>query len=86
MAAVNNIKLYPNPAAQQSELSFNIHRNSDIEITLMDCLGRNIQTVNKVKKHIIGEYHYRIDLPSKGVYFLRCRFDNTEQTFKLIGY
>jgi hypothetical protein len=86
MAAVNNIKLYPNPAAQQSELSFNIHRNTDIEITLMDCLGRNIQTVNKVKKHIVGEYHYRIDLPSKGVYFLRCRFDNTEQTFKLIGY
>jgi subtilisin-like proprotein convertase family protein len=86
MAAVNNIKLYPNPAVQQSELSFNIHRNSDVEITLMDCLGRNIQTVNKVKKHIVGEYHYRIDLPSKGVYFLRCRFDNTEQTFKLIGY
>ena len=44
------------------------------------------KTVNKVKKHIIGQYHYRIDLPSKGVYFLRCRFDNTEQTFKLIGY
>jgi hypothetical protein len=86
LTPITDFVLSPNPATEQTNLSFHVRQMTDIDIKLTDALGRVISNITTTKKHIVGEYYYVIRLPEKGIYFLHCQLGEKEQTFKLISY
>ncbi len=86
LAPITDFVLSPNPASAQTNLSFHVRQMTDIDIKLTDALGRVISNITNTETHIVGEYHYAIHLPEKGIYFLHCQLGEKEQTFKVISY
>ena len=68
----NNINLYPNPSNDNAVLELSLNKLTDIEISIVDALGRTLTTtlleaVNSVQFNIATK-----DYPS-GIYFVRIR-------------
>lgn len=79
------INIYPNPTNGISNIIFNISKNENILITLLDISGRLIETIDLGQK-TMGSYTYQIDLSryQSGIYFLRLKTSNSEYTYKII--
>jgi hypothetical protein len=72
----DQLNIYPNPAQNQLNISFNAENNQSLQVRLMSSAGTLVYTENA--SNILGYYVNTIDLSdfSKGVYFLSLKNDN----------
>jgi len=82
-----NVKLYPNPTSDFCILSYSIAEEIQIEIDLMDAIGRKIRLQN-VKSQVKGYYEIIIDKNSlnlsSGVYMLSLKTNKGSINYKLV--
>jgi len=78
------VKVFPNPAIQQVNISFNALENVDLEIQLADVSGRIVKHVDYPARQ--GENNFTFDLNnvSKGIYFLNIQGNNSSLKYKIV--
>ena len=75
---LNNVKVYPNPVAEQLNLSYNVTKESNVTIKIMDVLGNEIATLLS-QRMPAGEQTNSFSIASKlgsGYYFIRLVVGN----------
>ncbi len=75
---LNNVKVYPNPVAEQLNLSYNVAKESNVTIKIMDVLGNEIATLLS-QRMPAGEQTNSFSIASKlgsGYYFIRLIVGN----------
>lgn len=85
---VENAIQYPNPASEISYVSFKLHEDSNIHLSLFDELGKEVFTVidNETKgygKYIIPIHVNELDLKT-GTYFCKLSINGASKTIKMI--
>lgn len=69
IASFLNLSVYPNPAHNQAEVSFALASKSDVELQLIDVLGREVEKVTKGELET-GDYKYTV-ASQPGVYMVK---------------
>ena len=88
MAAVEDelsiVNLYPNPAAQQANLVFNLNQNGLVVADLMDLAGKKVLTIAN-ENMSEGEHAIVINLSqlNEGFYLARIHTNAGEKILKL---
>lgn len=75
---VSNVKVYPNPVAEQLNLTYNVNKDSNVTIKIMDVLGNEIATLLS-QKMSAGEQTSSFNINNKlnsGYYFIRLIVGN----------
>ncbi|HEY1025908.1 MAG TPA: T9SS type A sorting domain-containing protein [Sphingobacteriaceae bacterium] len=75
---LNNVKVYPNPVADQLNLSYQVTRESNVTIKIMDVLGNEVATLLS-QKQSAGEKNPSFEISSRlssGFYFVRLIVGN----------
>jgi|SRR6185312_1143794 len=83
---LNNVQVYPNPVTDQINLKYELTRNSNVTIKIMDVLGNDIITLFSQRVDP-GEKNFSYALNSKltrGFYFVRI-VAGTESVIKRIS-
>jgi len=82
---VKGMNLYPNPASESANLTFNLSENADVNVSLINALG---QTVYVSESNNFATGQNIITLPinnlSKGIYFVNVNVNGERATRKLI--
>jgi PKD repeat protein len=75
--ANNGVKVWPNPFNNSVNISFDLLRNSQVEVVLYDLQGKNIETIIKTFK-LSGNYNivWSSGLLPKGSYLIEVRSSN----------
>lgn len=75
---LNNVKVYPNPVADQLNLSYQVSKESNVTIKIMDVLGNEVATLLS-QRQTAGEKNPSFDISSRlnaGFYFVRLIVGN----------
>ncbi|MDP9046990.1 MAG: T9SS type A sorting domain-containing protein [Bacteroidota bacterium] len=83
---LNNVQIYPNPVTDQINLKYDLSRNANVTIKIMDVLGNDIITLFSQRVDP-GERNFSYALNSKltrGFYFVRV-VAGTESIIKRIS-
>ena len=79
-----NLSLMPNPATENTIMSFTLNQSRNVKVNLIDVTGRLVETVVQTSLSS-GNYSYDIKNPgASGVYFLQLEVDNYTSTKKVI--
>ena len=81
-ANLHNIKMFPNPATNHVNLSFDFNQTEQLDIIIMDALGQQLhrQSLSIMQGQIsLNTANY-----APGMYIVRVRQANQEKMFKLI--
>jgi len=79
-----NLNLMPNPATDNTSLSFTLNQNRNVKVSLVDLTGRKIANVVDASLNS-GDYNYEIKHPgANGMYFIQLEVDNYTSTKKVI--
>ena len=78
------VKVFPNPASQQVNISFNALENIDLEIQLADVSGRIVKHVNYAARQGENSFSFDLDNVSKGMYFLNIQGNNSSLRYKIV--
>jgi hypothetical protein len=83
--ATTNIDLYPNPAQNQTTLSYSLNSSSNVTLNIFDMNGRLISSLDKGRQSA-GLHTQEIALSGldKGVYMIQIITNNATQSSKLI--
>jgi hypothetical protein len=81
---VNNMNIYPNPANNNLNLSFNINTPQNISIKLSNVTGQNVYS--ETHSNFNGVFNKNIDVSSlsKGVYFVNVLTEKASITRKIV--
>ena len=81
---VHNLKAYPNPFHEKTEVRFDLSQPADIELSVVDILGNTIESVYKGKAES-GDHSYGINGQqlSPGIYFIRLDVNGNVKTQKI---
>jgi len=69
----NSFVVYPNPAGDETNISFTLHNNADVKLSVVDITGREIAVVTSSKLDA-GAHQFPLSLSqvkAKGTYFVR---------------
>lgn len=85
---IDNAIQYPNPASEISYVSFKLHEDSNIHLSLFDESGKEVYTVlnNEIRgygKYIIPIEVDKLDLKT-GTYFCKLSINGSSKTIKMI--
>jgi hypothetical protein len=82
----NGLSIYPNPFNNNAELQYQLDIASNVDLSLTDFAGRQINTIVK-QNQSPGIYNYKVgeDLKS-GVYFVRFKLNETIKVVKIVKY
>lgn len=82
---ISNFRVYPNPSTDIFNFEFNLLKSSNIEITITDLSGKNVDIITN-KQYINGKYtiEYNSEKLKEGIYFCKLITDNNIQIIKLI--
>ena len=78
------IKVFPNPAIQQVNVSFNALKNVDLSINLADVSGRTVKHVEYPARQGENNFSFDLDNVSKGIYFLNIQGNNSGLRYKIV--
>ena len=83
---IHNVEVYPNPITDQINLKYNISRNSNVSIKMMDILGNEVATLcsGRFDPGTQSCNYYLNSKISKGFYFIRV-VAGTESVIKRIS-
>lgn len=79
------MKIFPNPANNQAQISFRLIDESNIQILLFDASGRIIKDLSN-KKFRAGNHHIQMDLNDlpAGIYFIQMNTNKSIRQQKLL--
>jgi hypothetical protein len=81
----DEIKLYPNPATQNTTLLFNLKNAEEIKITLFDITGKEMMLiVNEEMQKGNQQININTSKLSPGIYICKIQSDNGERLMKLV--
>ncbi len=82
---LSNIKLYPNPANNQTNILFNINKTTEISISLTDMMGKEILQI-PAQTFLNGNHNVLINCQnfSAGMYFCTLISNGNTETIPLI--
>jgi hypothetical protein len=75
---LNNVKVYPNPVADQLNLTYQVNKEANVTIKIMDVLGNEVITLLS-QRQSAGEKISSFDISSRlssGFYFIRLIVGN----------
>jgi hypothetical protein len=85
VGTITDLRLTPNPTAQNSTLYFTLARSGDVQISVTDVLGNTV--ISSAKEHLVSGVHQK-ELSLKemppGVYFVRIQQGNSHKTLRLV--
>ncbi|MEM1321285.1 MAG: T9SS type A sorting domain-containing protein [Bacteroidota bacterium] len=83
--ALNQVKLFPNPAKEQSTLSFHLTEKTHLDIGLFNVLGQRIENINTTN-FLPGLHNLTINTSKiyPGIYFILLNDGLNKQSMKLI--
>jgi hypothetical protein len=83
--AVNDVKIYPNPASSVSMVSYNLVENGLVKIELLDISGRSVRTLQNERKHngTHSDFLNLYNIPP-GTYFIKMSIDDRKVSQKLL--
>ena len=81
----NITSIYPNPFNPIVFISYNVPKIADVEITIIDITGKQIQTLIS-NIHTPGKYtiHWDATAHSNGLYIVRMKYGRLSKTQNLI--
>lgn len=82
----NAISVFPNPASAFVNIQYELVQSADIQITLYDVIGNKVQEIEPAGYREKNKYNHLIktgDL-SSGIYFIKMKINNSENTIKII--
>lgn len=79
-----DLKVYPNPASDFTNLSFRLEEDCDVQVNIFDIRGALVKSERL--NNVIGETHFRIDLSgfTKGLYIIRVTSPEYVENLKVI--
>jgi hypothetical protein len=77
--------VYPNPASDEVNIKFELPATSDMEILLLDEMGRLVRVISKGKR-LKGEYTEQVQVAglSAGLYYVSLRAGEMRETKSLV--
>lgn len=83
---VNSFVVYPNPASQNANISFNIVENNTVTINIYDILGNLVSSLNKGNEFEKGNHTVNLNTSnlSSGIYTVSLEVNGAKETKKLI--
>lgn len=84
--ATSDMQVYPNPATDKVTLSYTLTQSGDVNITIMDVMGRVVMSENQGKKEAGFAYRTNINTSnmSNGTYFYTVEVNGAKSTNKLV--
>ncbi len=79
-----DVKIYPNPADNQLNISFVVKDNVDLEISLSDISGRTIMQDIYSASQGVNLVKLDINNISRGVYLLNIGDENSSLIYKVV--
>ncbi|KPL11232.1 MAG: hypothetical protein AMS26_20415 [Bacteroides sp. SM23_62] len=85
MPAGFDLKNYPNPFNSSTTISFNLEKNSHVNLSVYDISGRRVELLIN-ENRIAGEHHIQFspDQVSSNIYFLRLTTEDNTVTKKMM--
>jgi flagellar hook assembly protein FlgD len=78
-----SFSIFPNPASDLATIKFDLPKNQNVKIDLLDVTGRLIENVIDQKLDN-GQHQFTINGTNfKGIYLLKCSFDNQQYTSQI---
>jgi hypothetical protein len=78
------VKVFPNPADQQLNVSFNALQNVDLNIYLADVSGRIVKVQNYASHQGENSLTFDLDNVSNGIYFLNIQGEQSSLRYKVV--
>lgn len=84
--ATSDMQVYPNPATDKVTLSYTLTQSGDVNITIMDVMGRVVMSENQGKKEAGFAYKTNINTSNmnNGTYFYTVEVNGAKSTNKLV--
>lgn len=84
--AASDMQVYPNPAADKVTLSYTLTQSGNVNITIMDVMGRVVMSENQGKKEAGFAYKTNINTSNmnNGTYFYTVEVNGAKSTNKLV--
>ena len=83
----NQLKIYPNPYNNYTNISYILKKESDVNIEIYDIVGEKLSVIVN-RKQQPGKYKYQFSAKalgySQGLYLLRFKMDGNEVVRKLV--
>ena len=83
-AAANGLVAWPNPATDKIDVRFALDRMADVQVDLLDPLGRAVRIL-ATGKHAVGTHRLSVDLTGlpSGIYIVRLRTASQQQVVRI---
>lgn len=79
------LRTYPNPMTEEAHISLHLETLSNVTIDIVNLQGKHISTVAN-EQLMAGEYNYKWQTQTAGVYFVKISVNGQTTTQKLIKY
>ncbi len=82
---VSELSLYPNPAQDVANLTFELTKAGDVQIVIIDIQGRTVGQYS-YSRQMAGKHTYRLETANlnKGTYFVKVSSNGLNKTSKLL--
>ena len=74
----NDLQVFPNPAKEELGLTLNSNYTGAIKVTLHDCLGRTVYSMQMNKQEFLLQKMLDVSQLDKGTYFLEVEAKNAK--------
>lgn len=84
--AESSLNVYPNPFSNKLYIDFNLIKSSNVKISLISLLGKEVSVLYQQSGAASGQYNLKLETTNlkSGVYFLKFETGNTTTLRKLI--
>ncbi|HNZ43976.1 MAG: T9SS type A sorting domain-containing protein [Bacteroidales bacterium] len=79
-----DIMIYPNPASENLNVTYNAENNGDVQISIYDLAGRLLNSTSYQANKGLNNYSMSVSALAKGIYVLSLKNGNTLLNQKLI--
>ena len=82
----NKITLFPNPTKDISFIEYELLESSNMQIEIVDILGKKAKTILEESKQEKNKYKHQINLSdlNSGIYFVKIKINTSENVIKMI--
>lgn len=85
--AISDLKIFPNPANSETNISLSLKEDANVEIHLLDMLGKTIKTIStpqNLSKNSTHSFNIKKGNLNNGVYFVKFTINNQVKLQRVI--
>ena len=86
LAGLNDVKLFPNPATSNVNLTFGLDNNSNVEVAIYNAVGQKVQNVISAQEMTFGNHELNITTSNlkAGIYFVNITVNGASKMERLV--